>query len=349
MAMHVLQLGPIPPPEGGVSRNMLSIRSELLRQGHRCSLIATSSSSEIVPEANVYHPKGGAELLRLLRSIDFDVVHLHVGGVLDRRVLALALAVSVFGRGRAVLTIHSGAYPLTPEALAATPSSLRGVIFRRFRQIIGVNDGLVDVFLRYGVEKNRVRKILPFSTTLPDPDVQVPEDLKAFIKEYSPAMLAVGGLEADYDPFFQIEAMDEIVEKLPNAGLMIVGDGSMRADVEARVAANRHKERIMIPGNVDHSIVLHLIRSADILLRTTLFDGDAISIREALSLGTPVVATDTGMRPDGVSLTPMHDREALVQAISDAFATGRRTGIESPSNENIEAVIDLYRELIEAK
>src|SRR5438105_8526009 len=37
---------------------------------------------------------------------------------------------------------------------------------------------------------------------------------------------------------------------------------------------------------------LRAIADADVLLRTTLYDGDAISVREALYLGTPVVATD---------------------------------------------------------
>ena len=40
MAMHVLQLGPYPPPEGGISRNMLAIRDELLKRGDRCTIIA---------------------------------------------------------------------------------------------------------------------------------------------------------------------------------------------------------------------------------------------------------------------------------------------------------------------
>ena len=44
-----------------------------------------------------------------------------------------------------------------------------------------------------------------------------------------------------------------------------------------------------------------------ILLRTTLYDGDAVSVREALWIGTPVIASDNGMRPEGVRLVPKED------------------------------------------
>ena len=42
-----------------------------------------------------------------------------------------------------------------------------------------------------------------------------------------------------------------------------------------------------------------------VLLRTTTFDGDSISVREALHVGTPVIATAVGGVPAFVSYTAM--------------------------------------------
>ncbi len=50
------------------------------------------------------------------------------------------------------------------------------------------------------------------------------------------------------------------------------------------------------------------------MLRTTWYDGDAISVREALHFGVPVIASDNGMRPEGTHLIPARDLEALVAA-----------------------------------
>ena len=119
MSMHVLQLGPYPPPVGGVSRNMLSIRDELRHGGNKCSIIATTKSSETEDEADVYHPGSALALIKQIRALKFDVLHLHVGGDLSARVFALAFVCSVFGRNKSVLTVHSGAYPQTSEARSA--------------------------------------------------------------------------------------------------------------------------------------------------------------------------------------------------------------------------------------
>ena len=346
MPLNVLQLGPFPPPVGGISRNILAIRDEIRRRGHCCSIIATSRSSSVEDEPDVYHPRSAVELLKLIATIEFDVVHLHIGGDVTRRVLSMASAVALFGRGRSVLTLHSGAYPQTAEGKSANSRSARGLIFRRFTRIIAVNEKIAAVFERYGVVKDRIIVILPYSLSLPDESVKVPKDLRSFYSAHSPVLLAVGGLEPDYDPLFQIAAMEDILKEFPKAGLMIVGDGSLRAEVETAVSNSEYAEKIMLAGNIDHPVTLHLIKDAEILLRTTLFDGDAISVREALFLGTPVIATDNGMRPDGVNLMTSGNREELVAALKQCVKEGRSaTNAAAGDTSNISAVVDLYEEL----
>lgn len=100
----------------------------------------------------------------------------------------------------------------------------------------------------------------------------------------------------------------------------------------------------MLAGNVEYAVVLHLIRDARLLLRTTLFDGDAISVREALFLNTPVIATDNNMRPAGVHLIPTSNRTALVDAILCVTAAGKPQQSEvSTDNSNIEKVLKIYQ------
>lgn len=347
MPLHILQLGPYPPPEGGISRNMLAIRDELAASGHRCSIIATSKSSSIIDEPDVFHPSSGMELVRLIWAIKFDVLHLHIGGDITMRVLLLALAATLVGRNRCVLTLHSGGYPQTKKARAARQNSIRGVIFRRFSRIIAVSQPIADVFRRYGVENERMRKILPFSLKQPDPEIAVPADLSAFMLKHSPILLSVGGLEKDYDPLFQIAAMKEILSEFPDAGLLLAGGGSMLRDMEQAIIESGYAENIHLAGNIEHAVTLHLIKAADVLLRITLFDGDAISIREALFLGTPVIATDNGMRPSGVELFKIGDAAGMVRCVRTAIATGKHKPAENADpNSNITKVIELYLDLI---
>ena len=344
MPLHVLQLGPYPPPDGGISRNILAIRDELIYTGHRCSIVATSRSSTVIDELDVYHPHSPVALIGLLRKLKFDVLHLHIGGDVTTRVLGLALVCSIFGRRRSVLTVHSGGFAVSGAAKAARPGAFAGRVFRRFSRIVAVNEKLADVFRRFGA--TRVVVIPPHALKRPDPSVAVPSELAAFCKSHTPLLLAVGGLEKEYDPLLQIAAMKEIIFELPNAGLMIVGGGSMKGEVETAVTASGCADAIMLAGNVEHAVTLQLMNDADIVLRTTLFDGDAISVREALFLGTPVIATDTGDRPEGVHLIEIGDKDGLVRNVREIAMLPKPEHDNQPiDNTNIAAVIRLYEEL----
>ncbi len=347
MPLHVLQLGPVPPPEGGISRNMLAIREELRAAGHRCSIVATSKSTTESNEPDVYHPRSKTALVGLLRKLDYDVLHVHVGGEVTKRVLALAATCTIFGGKRTVLTLHSGGYATTDAAKNAKPSSLAGRIFRRFSRVIAVNDDLADVFRRYGVAGEKLSVVLPYSLKAPDENIVVPSELASFYKTHSPLLLAVGGLEKDYDPLMQIEAMREIVREMPNAGLMIVGGGAMQTEVEAAIQNSGCANNIHLAGNVDHSVTLHLMNDADIVLRTTLFDGDAISVREARFLGTPVIATNNGMRPDGVELIGVGDKSALIERVKEITGRERPTKTTGRADtSNITKILSIYNDLV---
>src|SRR5688572_12540186 len=151
MPIHVLQLGPYPPPEGGVTRNMIAIRNELLAQGNRCSIIATSKSNRVEDEPDVYHPGSALEMLRLLAIFDYDGTHLQNGADVTILVRLRAFVCSVVGRKTSVLTLHSGAYPLADAAIHASSASIRGRIFRLFSHMSAVNEPIAKVFHRYGL------------------------------------------------------------------------------------------------------------------------------------------------------------------------------------------------------
>ncbi|MBK7708543.1 MAG: glycosyltransferase [Acidobacteria bacterium] len=271
--MHVLQLGPYPPPEGGISRNMLAIREALRERGGRCSIIATSRSSRMEPEPDVYRPSGAYELVRLLSKLDYDILHLHVGGDLTNRVTGLMLACAFRGRGKSVLTFHSGGYAQENVELAR-PFSKAGFAFRSFDRIIGVNPLMIRMFEKFGVGREKLSLILPFSLKSPDRSVEIPANIAEFVAASDPFLLTVCLLEDAYDLHMQIDS-------------------------------------------------------------------------EALHLGTPVIATDNGMRPEGVNLIPIHDLVALVREI---FSVAREVRKQEPRNpdcsDNINDVIRIYEDLL---
>lgn len=344
--LAVLQLGPYPPPHGGVQTNLLAIRDKLRTRGVKSPIINLHRHRSSRDE-DVYHPTTALQTMRLLGGLRCDIIHLHIGGNVPARLAGLALACTAVPGRRSVLSFHSGGYPSTAEGRNASPWTVRGFIFRRFDRIIGVNQDIIDMFLRFGVPAERLRLILPNPVPARTQGTDLPPALESFLAAHKPALITVGLLEPEYDLASQIETLGAIRERLPNAGLVIVGSGSLEDDLRARIAAQPWAAHVLLCGDVPHGATLEAIHRADVFLRTTLYDGDSVAVREALHLGTPVVATDNGMRPEGVRLIGASDREALCRAVAECAAGAHPpVAAQSGCTDNIEAVLDVYRELI---
>lgn len=345
-SLRVLQLGPFPPPHGGVETNLVAIRTFLRSQGISSPVInITRHRREESDE--VYYPKNAAGVVQLLWRLNYNILHLHVGGMLSKRVLALALACTLRPGPKTVMTFHSGGFPSTPEGKATGRNSFAGFVLRRFDGLIGVNAEIMDFFARLGVASQYTRLIEPHSFLAETrPADALPNELEDFFRAHAPVLISVSGLEPEYDVPIQIEAMSQVRKRFPSAGLVILGSGSLEEEIRAKIAATSYHDHILLCGDVPHAVTLLAVSRAQVMLRTTLYDGDAISVREGLHLGTPVIATDNGMRPAGVHLIPKSNLPALVHAMEERLTqppiARKAYGVD---DKNLRAVLDFYRQL----
>jgi glycosyltransferase involved in cell wall biosynthesis len=319
------------------------------RSGHSCDVVNLTRFRREDGDG-VYYPAGAAALMRLLWRLPADILHLHFGGDLTRRLIGLALFCSLLPGRKTVLTFHSGGYPGSPAGRTAAPATLRGFVLRRLDGLIGVNAEIAALFAKFGARPERIRTILPFSVQPPDRSLPLPERLAAFLAAHNPALLTVAGLEPEYDLPRQIDVMAEILQRYPRAGLLIVGSGSLEESLHAHIAAKAYRDHVVLYGDMPHALTLRATRECDLLLRTTLYDGDSISVREALYIGTPVIATDNGMRPEGVFLIPPSDSARLIDAVCDLLSRKRpRRAAGGDGQENIRAVTQFYEELLRSR
>lgn len=345
--MRVLQLGPVPPPHGGVQANLSALAERLRFLGYDCQTIAITRSSEIKQQENVYHPKNAKELFKLLFTLKFDIAHLHFGGDYTRRLAALAFVCGSLPGKKAVLTFHSGGFASSTEGKRANKFSFRGFAARRLDKIIAVNEEIKNLFLRYGVSKEKIEIIAPHFHRQPNPNVEIPAKIERFFQNHSHILLAAASLEKHYGLSLQIRVLKNVLKEFPNCGLLIAGSGELEQELKREIEATDYAENIMLAGDVPHETILHLIKRSDALVRTTHFDGDAISVREALFLETPVIATDNKMRPKGVSLIKIGDADGLTEAILEVLREGKKQKTDKPDDwSNIDAVIRIYEKLL---
>ncbi len=134
----------------------------------------------------------------------------------------------------------------------------------------------------------------------------------------------VGRLNPVKDHAGLIHAFAELRAGGVDAALVIAGDGALRGELEALVAARGLAGQVRLLG--DRSDVARLLRGFDAFVLPSLSEGYSIALLEACATALPIVATQVGGNAeivrDGVNglLVPPRDRAALAQALRRVLA-----------------------------
>lgn len=117
-------------------------------------------------------------------------------------------------------------------------------------------------------------------------------------------------------------------ERLDGARLVVVGDGPLRADLEAQAKSLGIAERCLFLG--ERADVPDLLLAFDVFALSSHWEGEPIALLEALAAELPIVATaNTGATDilagsDAAVLTPVADTNALGRALGDVVSDSHR-------------------------
>jgi glycosyltransferase involved in cell wall biosynthesis len=102
----------------------------------------------------------------------------------------------------------------------------------------------------------------------------------------------VGRMTAIKDPTLFLESAFRIRAALPSAQFVMVGDGELREDCEARIRKAGLQDKVLLAGwKPDLSPVY---ADLDLLLLTSINEGTPLAILEAMASGRSFIATDVG-------------------------------------------------------
>jgi glycosyltransferase involved in cell wall biosynthesis len=120
-------------------------------------------------------------------------------------------------------------------------------------------------------------------------------------KSTVPLVVAVGRLMPSKRFDELVRAMAEVRVRVPDARLVIVGDGYERPNLEAQVAELGAERWVRIAGKVSDDELLSLYRRAWVVASASIAEGWGMTLTEAAACGTPSVATDIAGHRDAVS------------------------------------------------
>jgi colanic acid/amylovoran biosynthesis glycosyltransferase len=135
-------------------------------------------------------------------------------------------------------------------------------------------------------------------------------------------VVAVGRLSAYKGFEYLLRAIATLRNYGRNVELELVGGGELRGELERQAAELGIAEAVTFRGWVEHPEARAAIRAGAILVHPSdgLGDGLPNVVREAMALGTPVIASDVAGIPDALGqgcgvLVPPRDPAALASAI----------------------------------
>ncbi|PWB52444.1 MAG: hypothetical protein C3F06_07765 [Candidatus Methanoperedenaceae archaeon] len=91
---------------------------------------------------------------------------------------------------------------------------------------------------------------------------------------------------------FFLQAMTEVVKKVPDVRVLMCGDGPLREEFIDFVIKNSLSEYIHFSGNVKNDDLPKYYNAADIYVSSSLSDGTSLALLESMACGLPSVVTD---------------------------------------------------------
>lgn len=252
--------------------------------------------------------------MKVLTRMQPDVVHCHNPAPTIQAVLGARVA----GASRLLATRHSLVAPPIDRAeeikfnLAATLCD----------QVVGICDATCEN-LRHTPLAHRDKIVRVYNGVGPV-DAAGIEDAHG---KHGFTFLFVGRLAPVKSLHTQIAAVAEAVKTTPAIQLWIVGDGHMRAELEALTVKLGVEDHVTFWG--ERHDVAGFFHAADVFVMSSTSEGLPMSLLQAMSMGLPSLVTNVGgmaevvKKAHGGRCVPVGDAQAMARAMVELAADAR--------------------------
>jgi L-malate glycosyltransferase len=310
---------------GGQNQVLLTVNG-LRGIGHRATLVAHPNGElrrraaegldlvGLAPRSEV-DLSAAWKFARLVKRLKPDIVHSH-----DPHGLAMA-----------ALALSFGGASIRTESLPALVASrrvdfhLKGNSFSRwkYRQVdcfIAASEAIRQMLIGDGTPPERtvtVHEGIDVEHVAAAPPVNIHEGF--WLPHQAPVVGNVAALVPHKGHRYLIEAAHLVVQQIPDARFVILGEGELRDHLERQVREHHLEKHVLLPGF--RTDVLGCLKAFDVFVMSSVTEGLGTSLLDAMACARPIVATAAGGIPeiveDGITgtLVPPRDAGAMAAAI----------------------------------
>lgn len=183
-----------------------------------------------------------------------------------------------------------------------------------------IKDFLVEKLV-IEVSKIEVRPIIIDTEKIGSAPVIEGADLRKKFPQFDRIVLMASRLEKEKNIELAIKAWVKVVEKVPKAGLVIVGSGSQSGKLKALILGLNLKVSVIFEDWADQPTLFSYYKTADLFLNTSLFEGYGMTLVEAHAAGCAIASTDVGVAKEvGAEIISFKDANRVAETVIKVLA-----------------------------
>lgn len=155
--------------------------------------------------------------------------------------------------------------------------------------VTAISNFLRDRALRLGAKKENVH-VIPNGIDF--------NEIPGFLEKERNRVICVARLSWEKGLDYLIKAWSDVLLKIPNAKLVIAGEGQKRKEIEEMIDTYKLHESVLLMGNLPHKQTLEEISKSEVFICPSLAEGLGVVFIEAQSCGVPAIGTRVGGIPD---------------------------------------------------
>jgi len=311
----LITTGIFPPDIGGPATYVPTIAKALTERGHQVTVLTTSEPENLQWDDSIYpfsvfrvnrrqkiwlrSLKFVAKVLRLGRMADVIYANgIYFETVIANKFLRKPLVMKIVGDEAWERSVRKGWTKDNFEGFQQRHQSWQAELLKRLRswvvrqadKVIVPSQYLANWVVKWGVPAEKV-VVIYNAVEIPDSIEPLPVPLKTPIKA-----ITVGRLV----PWKRVNRLLEALEKIPELGLVVVGDGPERPRLERMAQDLGVSDRVYFAGQRSKRETIGLMAACDFFVLNSTYEGLPHVVLEAMALGLPVVATAVGGTPEVV-------------------------------------------------
>lgn len=308
-----------PPPLGGVSVHIQRVMNRFLSQNNKLFFFATEQWMRTI------FPLYVCKLAVWLMRVRPEIVYYHSSYLFYSTSELVVIVLLRFFLKYEVIIVDHDCRHLSKKRVRQ--KRMYAWVTSKVNHVVCIGAATYQSYLDHGID---LVSYSIESAFIPPPlhakasiQATYPSSLDIFMQEHTPLFLmsAAHLMLIDGKDVYGIDATIEMLGRLkqeyPDAGLIIglaqIGNGAYFSHLQNMMKLQDVSESIFIlHGNKE---LWPLYERVDLFLRPTLSDGDSISIREALFLNAPVVASDVTHRPSAVLVYGVGESDAYLNTV----------------------------------